>query len=147
MRRSKAEIYLHLVWATRAREPALVGTVNETARRVIREEAQALGCAVVALGGMPDHLHLLARVSARVSASELAKQVKGASSRTINELLPDYESFRWQEGYGVFSVSRSHVARVAEYIEHQAERHAQQRLWPEWEETDEETPDAFAAAD
>ena len=51
---------------------------------------------------------------------------------------PGYEGFRWQEGYGVFSVSRSHVKRVKAYVEGQKQRHEAGNVWPEWEETDEE---------
>jgi putative transposase len=138
MRRSKTEIYLHVVWATREREPLLVGTLDQLVRREIESEARKLGCPVLGLNGMPDHLHLLVRVPGRISAAELAKQVKGASSHAANGALPDGQAFRWQEGYGAFSVSRSHLARVATYIEHQAERHARGDLWTEWEETDEE---------
>lgn len=129
-----------MVWATRLREPLLTGTLEKLAHQVIRSEARDLGCTVLAIGSMPDHLHLLVRVPGRVSAAELAKQVKGSSSHALNEALPDGEGFRWQEGYGAFSVSRSHVRQVAAYVERQRERHASGKVWPEWEETDEEAP-------
>lgn len=95
-----------------------------------------LGCEPIALGGVDDHLHLLIRIAGKHSTAEVAKQLKGASSRSINRLLPDGEGFAWQEGYGAFSISRSHLTRVTEYIENQATRHAENHLWPEWEETD-----------
>jgi hypothetical protein len=78
------------------------------------------------------------RIPTRLSAAELMKQAKGVSSRFMNELLPDGEGFRWQEGYGVFSVSRSHLKRVIAYVQHQKEHHSAGNLWPEWEETDTE---------
>jgi REP element-mobilizing transposase RayT len=115
--------------------------VNDTARRVVAKEARALGCEVLALDGVADHLHLLVRVPGRLAAAELAKQVKGHSSRVINDELPDGEGFRWQEGYGAFSISRSHLRRVTAYVQQQPERHRSGDLWPEWEQTDEETPD------
>jgi REP element-mobilizing transposase RayT len=139
MRRSRTEIYLHVVWATRLREPRLTGDIRRLALDVVRAEARALGCTVLALDGVEDHLHLLARVPGKLWAADLAKQVKGGSSHAINERLPDGDGFRWQEGYGAFSLSRSHLARVTAYVEQQAERHARQELWPEWEATDEET--------
>ncbi len=71
MRRSKTEIYLHLIWATHNREPLLVGEIDSEARRIVAEEALALRCAVLALNGLSDHLHLLVRVPGRVSAAEL----------------------------------------------------------------------------
>jgi putative transposase len=140
MRRTKTEIYLHLVWATRLRVPQLDEDLWTLVRVVADREAQALGCTVMAMNGTEDHAHLLVRVPGRVSAAQLAKQVKGASSHAINERLPDGDGFRWQEGYGAFSISRSHLRRVTAYVTEQRERHRLGTVWPEWEETDEEAP-------
>jgi REP element-mobilizing transposase RayT len=137
-RQSKAEIYLHLVWATRLREPLITPEVERAVHRCAEAEAKRLGCVVLALNGMPDHVHLFVRTPTRVSAAELARQVKGVSSHFVNNQLPDGEGFRWQEGYGVFSVSRSHVQRVIAYVEKQKDHHHFGTIWPEWEETDKE---------
>lgn len=110
----------------------------EAVREAIEQEACSLGCQVIALDGTEDHAHLLVRIPGRVSAAQLAKQMKGNASHALNRLIPIGDEFRWQEGYGAFSVSRSHVARVRAYIESQRERHARGDLWPEWEEVDEE---------
>jgi putative transposase len=139
MLRSKTEIYLHFVWAVRLREPALVGRIEEMAFRGMTREAEGLGCTVIALNGTADHVHTLVRVPGKVSAAEFAKQVKGGSSNFVNDHLPDGSSFRWQEGYGCFSVSRSHLPRMRGYVEQQKERHAKGDLRPEWEETDEKS--------
>lgn len=141
MRRSKAEIYIHLVWATRCREPLLTPAITPVASKWVVVEAKALGCEVLALNGTPDHLHLFVRMPTRVSVAHLAKQVKGVSSRELNNALPDGEGFGWQQGYGAFSDSRSHYPRVVAYVEGQQERHARGEVWPEWEQTDEELPD------
>jgi len=117
----------------------LCGPVAHIARQAVRDEAKAFGCEVLALDGLADHLHLVVRIPGRLSAADLAKQVKGASSRQVGEWLPPGVGFGWQEGYGAFSVSRSHLKRVIAYVEQQEQRHAQNNLWPEWEETDEET--------
>jgi putative transposase len=137
MGRSKVEIYLHFVWATKGRQPWLVGDVERAAHRCIQSEAREMGCEVLALGGMPDHVHLLASVSSGVSSAALAKQLKGASSRLVSGQVAPGSGFGWQEGYGVFSVSRSHVQRVKSYVLNQNARHTADRTWPDWEETDE----------
>lgn len=138
MRRSKTEIYLHFVWAVRLREPLLVGPIKKLAYLAMSTEAERLACQVIALNGAEDHIHVLVRVPGKVSAAEFAKQVKGVSSNAVNDHLPDGASFRWQEGYGCFSISRSHVRRVRQYVESQKERHASNDLWPEWEEVDQD---------
>lgn len=144
MRRSKTEIYLHFVWAVRLRDPSLVGRSEEHAFRAIAAEAEKLDCRILALNGTDDHVHALVRVPGKVSAADFAKQVKGVSSSEVNDYLPDGNSFRWQEGYGCFSVSRSHFRRVRQYVESQKERHASNDLWPEWEEVDREAEAATA---
>src|SRR5579872_3671135 len=139
MRHTKAEIYLHFVWATEKREPLLIPEVERSVYHCIQNEAVRLRCVVMAMGGMPDHVHLLVRVPTRVSAASLANQVKGVSSHFVHQQLKGLEHFQWQEGYGVFSISRSHVRRVAAYVKNQKLHHTNSTLWPEWEETDEET--------
>jgi REP element-mobilizing transposase RayT len=88
-----------------------------------------MGCTVIAANGMPDHLHVLLRVAARHSPASVANQLKGASSRLVARTFTGYEHFAWQEGYGVFSLSRSDLDRVAEYIRHQMEHHAAGKVW------------------
>ena len=138
MRRSKAEIYLHLVWATHNRQPWLTPELAPPIYGWVTATAKRLRCTVLALGGMPDHVHLLVLLPPRTSISLLAQQVKGSSSRLAGQANRGNEPFCWQEGYGVFSVSRSHVKRVTSYVENQAKRHAGKKLWTEWEEVDEE---------
>lgn len=78
-------------------------------------------------------------------AESQADERKGASSRLVNEQVAPGSGFAWQEGYGVFSVSRSHVERVKAYVLDQEAHHAAGRTWPEWEETEETDEPAEAA--
>lgn len=139
MRHSKVEIYLHVVWKTKNREPLICGELVRPVYRCIQAQVLKVRGTVLAVGGMPDHVHLLARVGGTVSAAKLASMVKGGSSRMLNDTLSDAlpHYFDWQEGYGAFSVSRSHVKRVEGYIHDQERHHANNTVWPEWEETDE----------
>jgi len=139
MRRSKAEIYLHLVWGTWQRTPFITPDIERELYRCIESEARKLEVTVLAIGGVADHVHLLVRIPTKLCAANLAKQVKGVSSTFVRDQLSPAGHFRWQEGYGVFSISRSHVERVIAYINDQKRHHAQNSVWPEWEESDEET--------
>jgi putative transposase len=141
MRRSKSEVYLHLVWATERRQPWISPDIERAVLRCIENEAQQLGCAVLAVNCMPDHVHLLVKVPGRISPAELAKQVKGVSSRFVHTTLRPGEHFAWQEGYAVFSVCRTHTAPIISYIERQREHHSSGKLWPSLEEVDEENSD------
>jgi putative transposase len=133
MQRSKAEVYLHFVWATKRRLPLITPEVERGVYRSIASESQRLGCVVLGIGGMPDHVHLVLKTTTTLSPARIMQYVKGGSSRYVQERLPQ-AAFGWQENYGVFSVTRSHLARVLAYVHGQKEHHASGELWPEWED-------------
>jgi putative transposase len=124
------EIYLHLVWGTWDRQPFLTGGRAETVYRAIVAECANLRVEVIAIGGMADHVHLLVSVPASVSAAALVKQVKGSTSHLMNPVHGAQAPFRWQGGYGVFSVSRQHLARIRRYVLNQEEHHRDGRTVP-----------------
>jgi len=135
MRQSRIELYVHLVWATAERAWLVKPSFRRSLFRCLEEQAQHLGCTVLALGGMPDHVHMVLRYPAKLSISSLTQQLKGVSSHFAHEQLGLGPIFRWQEGYGAFSLSRGHVKKATLYVEKQEEHHAGGELWPEWEET------------
>jgi REP element-mobilizing transposase RayT len=77
---------------------------------------------VLALGGVEDHVHLLVRIPATVSVAALMNQVKGASSHLLMHRTGN-EGFKWQGGYGAYSVSRDRLSIVTRYVECQREHH------------------------
>lgn len=85
-----------------------------------------LRCDLVAVNGMPDHVHLLIRYRPDLSHSDLLQQIKARSSKWIHESFPALSRFAWQEGYGGFTVSRSAVPAVEAYIAGQKEHHQRQ---------------------
>jgi REP element-mobilizing transposase RayT len=85
-----------------------------------------LRCTLRAVNGMPDHVHLLIRYRPDLSHSELLQQIKGRSSKWVNENFPEFGHFSWQEGYGGFTVSKSAVPAVETYIAGQKEHHLRQ---------------------
>jgi REP element-mobilizing transposase RayT len=97
-----------------------------------------MGCTVIAINGMPDHVHVLLRVPAKHSPASVANQLKGASSRLVARTCTGCEHFAWQEGHGVFSLSRNDLHRVAEYIRRQQEHHAAGKVWPSLEASSED---------
>ena len=130
---TKADIILHFVWGTKNREPWIEVHHRQDLYNCLVGQATALNCHTLAVGGTDDHVHMLVGMRTDVCAAELAQQVKGISSHFCKDRL-GWECFYWQEGYGVFSVSRSHVKRVIGYIERQVEHHAADRLWQTCEE-------------
>lgn len=144
MRRNKLALYLHLVWATWDRLPLITPEIERRLHRNIESEARKMGCTVLALNGMPDHVHLVVSFPTTITIADLVKQVKGVSSHFVNETLKPESQFKWQGSYGAFTVSRRELEKVIGYVKHQKDHHAANELIPEWEETFEEaeTPPA-----
>lgn len=136
MRQCKSEVFLHIVWTTTRRAKLIDADIERRVHRCIQAEAEKLGCTVLALDGMPDHVHIVLQIPTRISISTLVQQMKGASSHFINEVLAPSERFAWQDGYGVFSLSRPHVERAVAYVRNQKRHHELNHLWPEWEQTE-----------
>ena len=112
----------HLVFSTKERAPLITEGLRDRLYAytggIVRDE----GGALLAVGGMPDHVHLLARFKADSSVAEMVRRIKANSSRWIHQELGS-RSFAWQSGYGAFSVSESQKASVRRYIETQQEHH------------------------
>jgi len=138
MKRNKLALYLHLVWATWDRLPMITPEIERRLHRNMESEARKMGCTVLALNGMPDHVHLVASLPTTITIADLVKQVKGVSSHLVNETLKPASQFKWQGSYGAFTVSRWDLERVIEYVKHQKQHHATGGLFPEWEEAFEE---------
>jgi REP element-mobilizing transposase RayT len=78
---------------------------------------------LLAINGMSDHLHILIGMRPSQSVSDLIQNIKSNSSKWINEKKFLKVKFEWQEGYGAFSYSKSHVQNVIRYIQNQEEKH------------------------
>jgi putative transposase len=129
---------VHFVWATYDRLPMITEEMERRVGRYIEAVCHDMGCTVLALGIMPDHVHLLVNLKPTVSYSEIMKRVKGSSSRFISETLKGGDWFAWQENYGAFGVDMTDMDGLLYYITHQKEHHADNTLVPLWETTFEE---------
>ncbi len=130
MSHSHVEYYLHLVWATYQREPLLIGDVENLIYASIRAEARHMHCTILALGGIADHVHLAVQPPSALGPSQVVQQIKGASSRFAGS---KGIAFKWQAGYGGFTLSRPHLKAAIPYIENQKRHHATNKIWLPWE--------------
>ena len=138
MRRNKLALYLHSVWATWDRLPLIKPEIERRLLRNIENEAQDLGCTVLAINGTEDHVHVLLAIPTTVAIADLVKQMKGVSSHFVNAAFDLEYQFKWQGSYGAFTVSRWDVDKIKQYVKHQKEHHATGELMPEFEEVFEE---------
>jgi REP element-mobilizing transposase RayT len=85
--------------------------------------SKTLDCQPLIVGGVADHVHILAGLGRTVSQAEWVKELKRISSGWIKEREPSLATFAWQGGYGAFSVDKSTLEKVRRYIENQAQHH------------------------
>lgn len=81
---------------------------------------------------MADHVHILCRLSRKMSIADLVAELKRESSKWIKVRDPRQAKFHWQDGYGAFSISPSHVEALREYIRNQQEHHRQENFQDEF---------------
>jgi len=127
-RRIYTELYLHLVWGTWRRRGFLRPEVRERVYACIHADCDRLYCLPLAIGGTEDHVHVLVRLGTSVSVGDLVKRLKGSSSHLMNHDGGERGRFRWQIGYGAFTVSRRHLPVVTRYVMRQEEHHRRGRL-------------------
>jgi REP element-mobilizing transposase RayT len=133
MRRNKLSLYVHFVWTTWDRLPLITPAIERALYRNIIESAQSLGCRVLAINGVEDHVHVFLALPSTVSIAELVQKMKGASAHFVNNQMALEYHFKWQGFYGAFSVSRWDISKIINYIKNQKEHHANDDLWPEFE--------------
>lgn len=117
------QLYIQFVFAVKYRKAMLHTDWDDRLRAYITGIVQHHKHKMIAINNMPDHMHLFVGLHPSQSISELLKTVKGESSEWINKNHYTSDHFHWQEGYGAFSYSRSHIDSVVKYILHQQEHH------------------------
>lgn len=125
MPQSLSQIYIHIVFSTKNRQPF----INES----IAPELYAYMAAVLhdeckspakIIGGVEDHAHVLLNLSRTNSVASVVETAKTSTSKWIKTKDSSLRDFAWQAGYGVFSVSRSNLTAVTDYIAAQKEHHS-----------------------
>src|SRR5690348_18023296 len=111
MAQSLSQIYLHIVFSTKNRAPYLQDRVlRDRIHAYLSGTCRNLRSPSLMVGGVEDHVHLLLRFARDLTVSNLVRELKRESSKWIKGLAPDLSAFYWQQGYGAFSISPSHVA-------------------------------------
>ena len=117
------QIHLQFVFAVKYRNGLIHSSFKEELYQYISGIIKAHNHKLLAINGMPDHIHILVGMRPSQSASDLVQNIKANSSKWINEKKFLKVKFEWQEGYGAFSYSKSHVQNVIKYIQNQEKRH------------------------
>jgi REP element-mobilizing transposase RayT len=115
--------YYHCVFSTKDRRNLITPNLQIRLFPYIGGIAREHKIHLHAVGGMPDHIHLLMSLPSTISVAKALQLIKGGSSKWIHETLPEHKDFAWQKGYGAFSVGISDIERTRIYIENQQKHH------------------------
>lgn len=118
-----SQILLHIVFSTKHRTPWITRDLAERLYPYIGGIVRAEKGVLYDIGGIEDHLHLYLRWRPDATVSDLMRTVKSRSSLWIHQSIPKLDGFAWQEGYSVFTVSKSQEQSVKDYIAGQADYH------------------------
>ena len=134
MANTYTQIYLHVVFAVSARICVISPERREKLQKYITVIITRNGQKLIAIYCTSDHAHLLLGLKPNIAPSDLIGDIKTGSTNHINEQRWTGCRFSWQEGFGAFSVSHSHLDRVANYIHNQPTHHRRKSFQREYVE-------------
>jgi putative transposase len=117
------KLVYHVVFSTRHRHNFITRDIEEELFKYIAGIVRGIGGSCVAINGMPDHVHLLMILPPKIAVSDALREIKANSSKWVHESRPGLAKFGWQDGFAAFSVSKSAVESVREYIHDQKLHH------------------------
>ncbi len=126
------KIHIHAVFTVQNRECIIGNQWKDELYKYISGTIQNHNHKLLIINGMPDHIHILFGMRPAQSLSDLLQDIKGNSSKWINERKFVRGKFSWQEGYGAFSYSKSQLHQVIQYIESQQEHHKKKTFLEEY---------------
>ncbi len=132
MANTYTQIYLHVVFSTKNRVDWIAPQIEDRVWAYLGGIARKHKMTAIQVGGIDDHIHALLGAPPILSPSQVAKYLKGDSSLWIHREFQAMNGFAWQDGYGAFSVSRSEIPRVVEYIKNQRKHHEKESFEQEY---------------
>jgi putative transposase len=133
------QLFYHLVWSTKNRQPSLTSEVEPIIHGYLRSKAVGLGATLFALNGVADHVHLVVSIPAKIAVATFVGQIKAVASTKFNKADSNRPPFYWQEEYGAFSFDAKRLPNYIAYVQRQKEHHRQGTIIPILERTDDST--------
>ena len=126
-------LHYHFVFSTKDRFPFIVEPWRADLHRFLGACLKTSGCVPQEIGGVADHVHLAVGLRATHCVADVLMDIKKASSRWVHTTI-GVPKFRWQEGYGAFTISESNLPRVRSYVAGQAAHHKRRTFEDEYRE-------------
>jgi putative transposase len=132
MPQSLAKIYIHLVYSTKNRVNLIDEEIEKELFPYIAKIFRENDSPSLAINAAGNHVHSIFLLSRKVALCDVIEEVKKSSSKWIKTKGAQYKKFYWQNGYGAFSVSQSHVDAVKKYIARQKIHHRKRSFTVEY---------------
>lgn len=129
-----SHLFYHLVFSTKHRENFIDKKIEQRVWAYIGGVARKHNLTAIQVGGIENHIHALIMSSPPIAPSRIAQWIKGDSSKWIHQEFRDLKRFAWQDGYGIFTVSRSSAPKVVNYIQDQRKHHSEKSFEEEFVE-------------
>ena len=127
-----SQIYIQIVFAVKGRQNLISNNWNTELHKYIAGIVKGKGQKSIIVNGMADHIHAFIGLKPAMPISDLVRDMKNNSSNFINEQKFVKGKFSWQEGYGAFSYSHSHIGKVYDYILNQEMHHKKKTFKQEY---------------
>ncbi|MBX7204228.1 MAG: IS200/IS605 family transposase [Bacteroidia bacterium] len=127
-----SQIYIQVVFAVKNRDSLIHSGWEEELYKYISGIVRNKEQKMLAINGMPDHIHFLIGMKPSCCLSDLVREIKKSSNEFINERKFSNYKFSWQEGYGAFSYSHSALDDVIKYVVNQKEHHRKKTFREEY---------------
>ena len=134
MANTYTSLHYHVVFSTKNRERWIRPDIEERIWAYLGGIAKQNKMKPLQIGGIEDHVHVLLGAPPVIAPAKIAQLIKGGSSAWIQKNFPPLKGFGWQDGYSAFTVSKSEVPSVIEYIRGQREHHRTKSFQEEYRE-------------
>jgi len=132
MANTYSKIYIQVVFAVKGRQSLIKNNWKEELYKYITGITKNKKQKLIAINGVDDHVHLFLGIKPDICLSNLIRDIKANSSSFINDRKLVKGKFNWQDGYGAFSYSHSHIDKVCKYIMNQEEHHRKKTFREEY---------------
>jgi REP element-mobilizing transposase RayT len=132
MANTYTQIYLHIVFSVKNWQCLISNNFRDELYKYVSGIIKNKKHKLLAVNGMPDHIHIFIGLNPSISVSESVRDIKANSSKFINERKFVKGRFEWQEGFGAFSYSHSQIDSVIKYINNQKKHHKKRTFKEEY---------------
>jgi putative transposase len=132
MANTYTQLYIHLVFSPKNRQALIKKSWKDDLEKYITGIVQTNGHKLLAIGAMPDHIHIFIGYNVNQLIPTLVENIKTSSNQWVKDNNFSKYKFEWQKGYGAFSHSRAQLDTVVKYILNQEEHHKKKKFKDEY---------------